>query len=95
MADPVTKELLKACPYIDEIISYDNKGPEKAGPGYGRFILNLRKRKFTHAIMFRRYTRSEIMGFLSGAPVRVGFITESPLQLINKKVDYEEGRECD
>jgi ADP-heptose:LPS heptosyltransferase len=91
VADPVTKELLESCPYIDEIINYDNKGPEKAGPGYARFIMDLRKRKFTHAIMFRRYTRSEIMGFLSGAPVRVGFVTDSPLQLINKKVIYEEG----
>jgi len=89
--DPLTLELMKSCPYLDETISYDNKGPQKAGPGYARFVLELRKRRFTHVVHFRRYLRSELMGFLSGAPFRVGFATEARLQLINQKVEYREG----
>ncbi len=89
--DPVTLELLKPCPYLDETVSYDNHGPQKAGPGYARFIKELRKRRFTHVVHFRRYLRSELMGFLSGAPVRAGFATEARLQLLNRKVEYRKG----
>ncbi|MFO8055874.1 MAG: glycosyltransferase family 9 protein [bacterium] len=91
VGDPLTLELLQPSPYLDETISYDNKGPQKAGPGYARFIRELRKRRFTHAVHFRRYLRSELMGFLSGAPVRVGFATEARLQLLNRKVEYRQG----
>ncbi len=91
VANPLVVELLSRCPYLDELISYDNTGPEKAGPGYARFILGLRRRRFTHAVHFRRYLRSELMGFLSGAPVRVGFATEARVQLVNRKVEYLEG----
>ena len=41
VADPLTREVLSACPYIDEFIDYDNRGSEKAGPGYARFIFKL------------------------------------------------------
>lgn len=90
VADPLSLQLLGNCPYLDETIPYDNRGPEKAGPGYARFILRLRRRRFTHAIHFRRYLRSELIGFLAGAAVRMGFKTEAPLQLLTRKVDYDE-----
>lgn len=91
VADPLTLELMKACPYIDEFVRYDNTGPEKAGPGYVRFIMDLRRRMFTHAIHFRRFLRSELMGLLSGAPVRIGFKSDARLQLLTHKVEYVEG----
>ncbi len=91
VADPLTIELLSTCPYIDEAIRYDNRGPERAGPGYARFIARLRRRRPTHAVHFRRFIRSELMGFLSGAPVRAGFGTDERLQFINRRVVYEEG----
>ena len=91
VADPLTLELLAGCPYLDEFIRYDNRGPEKAGPGYACFILGLRRRKFTHAVHFRRFLRSELIGLLSGAPIRVGFKTGSRLQFLTHYADYEEG----
>jgi len=92
VADPFTRQVLEHCPYIDEFIEYDNRRAQKAGPGYIQFIYQLRKRKPTHVIHFRRYLRSELMGLLSGAPLRVGFKTEAKLQLINRKVPYIEGK---
>lgn len=91
VADPVTLELIGNCPYLSETIRYDHRGPEKAGPGYARFILELRKRRFTHAVHFRRYLRSELIGLLSGAKVRVGFKTEARLQLLTRRVVYNPG----
>jgi len=89
--DPLTLELLGPCPYLDEFIRYDRKGPEGFGRGYSRFILGLRRRRFTHVIHFRRYLRSELIGLFSGAPTRVGFKTEARLQFLTVKVQYAEG----
>jgi len=89
--DPLTLELLENCPYLDEFIRYDSTGPEAAGPGYFRFILGLRRRGFTHVIHFKRHLRSELIGFFSGAKVRVGFATEARLQFLTHRVAYREG----
>lgn len=91
VGDPVTLELLGPCPYINELIRYDHKGPEGFGRGYTRFIAGLRRRRFTHTVHFRRHLRSELIGFFSGARVRVGFHTEARLQFLTHKVEYEEG----
>lgn len=91
VADPLTIELLSPCPYIDEIIRYHNKGPEAFGTGYTKFITRLRKLEPTHAIHFRRYLRSELIGMFSGAPNRIGFATEDRVQFLTRKVPYDEG----
>ena len=91
VADPLTVELLTPCPWLDEIVRYHNRGPEAFGKGYSRFIARLRKFEPTHAIHFRRYLRSELIGFFSGAPERVGFATEDRVQFLTRKVPYVEG----
>ncbi len=88
VADPLTYELLAPCPYLDEFIVYDSRGPQKAGPGYVKFIARLRREKFTHALHFRSYIRSQLIGFLSGAPVRIGFGTDEFPQLLNRVIEY-------
>jgi ADP-heptose:LPS heptosyltransferase len=77
---------------VDEFIRYDHTGPEAFPVGYTRFIATLRKKKFTHAIHFKRHLRSELIGLFSGARVRLGFKTESPLQFLTQKVEYEDGQ---
>jgi ADP-heptose:LPS heptosyltransferase len=90
--DPLTLELLGPCPYIEEFIRYDFKGPEAFPIGYTKFIIGLQRRRFTHVIHFNRYLRSELIGFFSGARTRVGFETESRLQFLTQKVGYDEGK---
>lgn len=90
VGDPVTLELLGPCPYLDELIRYDHKGPEGFGRGYTKFILGLRRRRFTHALHFRRYLRSELIGFFSGARTRIGFATEARIQFLTSWVEYDE-----
>jgi ADP-heptose:LPS heptosyltransferase len=89
-ADPVTLELMGPCPYLDERVRYEPKGAD-GGWAYLRFIGELRRRRFTHVIHFKRHLRSELIGLLSGAPVRVGFKTEELRQLLTVKVPYREG----
>jgi heptosyltransferase-2 len=91
LADPLTAGLWQGCPYLDEVIIYDQKGEHKGLPGYLRLILGIRRKGFTHAIHFRRFTRSELIGFLAGIPERIGFDSEARFQLLTKKVPYQEG----
>ncbi len=91
LADPLTADLWRACPYTDEVITYDKRGAHRVGPGYLKLILDMRRSRFTHSIHFKRFTRSELIGFLAGIPERVGFKTDARLQLLTKKVPYEEG----
>lgn len=91
IGDPLTLELLRPCPWLDELVRYQNRGPEAFGTGYSRFILGLRRRKPTHALHFRRFLRSELIGFFSGAPERIGFATDARLQFLTRQVPYDEG----
>ena len=91
LADPQTRELFQGCPYLNEIILYDLKGAHRFGHGYFSLVAELRRRKFTHAIHFRRYLRSELLGLFSGAKERIGFKTGSRWQWLTRPVPYGEG----
>ena len=91
LADPITFELYQGCPYLNEIILYDWKGRHRFGRGYLGLIADLRARRFSHSIHFRRYLRSELLGLFSGARERIGFQTESPLQFLTRPSPYREG----
>lgn len=89
LCDPRTYELWKGCPFLDQVIVYDQKNQHKAGPGYLKMIANLRRLKFTHSVHFRRFIRSELIGFLSGAKLRIGF-DPGEFSLLTKKIPYRE-----
>ena len=75
IVDKIGLELLNGCPYLDEIILYDMNGEHKSLWKYLKFILALRRRRFNVSIHFKRFLRSELIGFLSGAKKRIGFMS--------------------
>jgi len=89
LCDPITYDLWKDCPWLDQVIIYDQKKAHKAGPGYLRLIARLRKLKFTHSVHFRRFLRSELLGFLAGARERIGF-DPGGFSLLTQKIPYSE-----
>jgi len=89
LCDPATYDLWKNCPWLDKVIIYDQKKTHKAGIGYLKLIAQLRKLNFTHSVHFRRFLRSELLGFLSGAKTRVGF-DPGGFSLLTKKIPYSE-----
>lgn len=91
LADPMTREIFQGCPYLNETILYDWKGAHRFGHGYFKLVAELRRRRFTHALHFRRYLRSELLGLFSGAGERIGFQTRARLQWLTRKVPYREG----
>jgi ADP-heptose:LPS heptosyltransferase len=91
LADPLTAQLWQECPYLSEVIVYDQKAAHRPGPGYLRLMQSLRRRKFSHSIHLRRFIRSELIGFLAGAKKRIGFESGARIQLLTRKVPYQEG----
>jgi heptosyltransferase II len=89
LCNPETYDLWKDCPWLDKVIVYDQKGKHKSLGGYFSLISELRGIKFTHSIHFRRFLRSELIGFLSGAKERIGFDPDG-FSLLTKKIPYHE-----
>jgi heptosyltransferase-2 len=74
LCSPLSSEVLKRNPDIDEIIEYHK---ESAGlGGMLRMAARLRERKFNAAFVFHRAFGSAVLAFLAGIPKRYGFSTE-------------------
>jgi heptosyltransferase-2 len=71
--EPAAAQALAGCPYVDEILVYDKRGADSGLDGWLRMAFQARKRRFTHAILSKRFLRMSLLAFLSGASVRVGF----------------------
>jgi len=91
LCNPETYDLWKDCPWLDQVLIYDQKGKHKSLTGYLGLIAELRRLQFTHSIHFRRLLRSELIGFLSGPKTRIGF-DPGGFSLLTKKVPYREDK---
>ena len=91
--DSIGASLLKYCPYINEILVYEKNGKHKGILSNIPFVMELRRRHPTHAILFKRFFRNGLLAFLSGAKERIGFRTLGKSPFLNRTIPYEEGRD--
>jgi len=70
---PYAKEVVEGNPYIDEVITYDKYGAHKSIFGSLKFVFNLRRKKFSLALILHPTNRMHIISLLSGIRRRVGF----------------------
>lgn len=89
LCNPQTYDLWKDCPWLDKVFVYDPKRANKPGPGYLKMIAQLRNQHFTHVVHFKRFLRSELIGFFTGAKIRIGFNPEK-FSLLTHKINYVE-----
>lgn len=73
LVEKIGRETLLGCPYIDEFIVYEKRGEHNGALGWLKIVRELRKRKFTHVILSKRFFRMSFIARFTGAPVRVGF----------------------
>ncbi len=76
LAVPRVKAILESCPFLDEIITYDEKGRHFAPWGKWQIITQLRKRRFDAAFLLHGSWTRALLVFLSGIPERVGYNTK-------------------
>ena len=99
MVAPYSSDVLIGTPYVDEFIVYDpptihadSGGRHRTFLSKVRFVADLRKRRYDKAYVLKRSLSSAVIAFLSGAPERIGFDTESRGFLLTKRVPYRKDR---
>ncbi len=90
VVDNVGAELLRPCPWIAELITYDKRGRDRGAGGWLRLVARLRARRPSHAVLFKRFFRNGLLARLSGAPVRAGFVTNGSAPFLNVTIPYDE-----
>jgi len=70
----INQQLLKHCPYLDEMLTFNLKECAKSPVKFFRFIQSLRERRFDLAIDFEHWPRlTALLTYASGAKRRIGF----------------------
>jgi len=67
---------LECCPFIDEVITFDEKGKDESFFAKLSLIYRLRAKKFDAAFLLHRSLTRALIVFLAGIPVRVGYDTK-------------------
>lgn len=92
VVDPLGKELLAELEFVDRLIVYDRKGRHRGLIGWLSIVMELQREKPSHAILFKRFFRNELLALLSGASTRIGFVTPGRSGLLlNRTIPYREG----
>jgi heptosyltransferase-2 len=85
---PYTRQALEGNPCLDEIIEYDKYGKHKSFFSTLRFSLWLKAKHFDWAIVLHPTNRVNMIAFLAGIPLRVGFNRKMGC-LLNKKIVHK------
>jgi heptosyltransferase II len=81
ISTPRVREVIEGIPFVDEIVYYDVFGKHAGILGVARFARELRARRYDAWIELEQYYRfTPILGWLTGAPVRVGFAIPGQLR---------------
>ncbi len=86
LAVPRVEDVLSLCPYIDEVIVYDEDGSDRPLVEKVRLASQLRRGRFDGVFFLRPSVSRGWITALAGIPVRVGFKTKNALGCINRQV---------
>lgn len=73
MVQPKLKELVEGNPDIDKVITYDKNGSQKGWLKTLALIWQLRNMRFDMSVTLNPAKRSNIITFLAGIPIRIGY----------------------
>lgn len=86
---PYTKEIVDGNPYLNDVITY-----ERAMIGsplrFIRFIVGIRRSKFSMAVVLNYSPDAILLAYLSGAPVRVGTWIPGCKWFLTESISYRE-----
>jgi heptosyltransferase-2 len=91
---PQSGELLKNCPYINELIEFDTTRFHKYDSGksekksFWKYAWELRQQKFEIAYVLKRSFSSALLAWLAGIKQRIGFNTEGRSFLLTQKIKF-------
>lgn len=94
---PNSGELLRDCPYINNLIVFDTTRKHRYENAAGKrrtfwsYVGELRRQKYDTAFVLKRSFSSAALAFLAGIPERIGFNTEGRGFLLTRRVPYQAG----
>ncbi|MCK5580546.1 MAG: lipopolysaccharide heptosyltransferase II [Candidatus Omnitrophica bacterium] len=91
LAVPRVKDIAECCPYIDELIIYDEQGGHRGLIGKIKLVWRLRKKYFDIAFLLHQSWTRSLLIYLAGVPVRVGYDFKKRGKLLTHKVELPEG----
>ena len=86
LAVPRVKDVLKNCPFIDDILVYDEKGEHWYPWAKLKMILSLRSKKFDVVFLLHRSMTRALLVFMAGIPQRVGYDTKKQSRFLTRKI---------
>jgi lipopolysaccharide heptosyltransferase II len=86
-----SKDILKRCPYIDEIIVYDQKGKDKGLSGFLKYASLLRRMNFDVLIDLQNNRKSHLLGAASFIPLRAGYDNKKFSVFLNRRIKEPTG----
>lgn len=81
-----SKDILKTCPYINEIIVYDYKDKDKGIKGFLKYSSLVRRINFDLLIDLQNNRRSHLLAATSFIPIRVGYDNKKFSLFLNRKI---------
>ncbi len=95
---PNSGEVLRDCPYIDELLWFDTTRKHRYETGksekqsFWHYVRLLRARQYDTAFVLKRSFSSAGLAFLAGIPDRIGFNTEGRGFLLTQPVSYQKNQ---
>lgn len=83
---PQCREVLMHNPWIDELLSYDERGADRGLGGAWRLAREVRRRRFDAAFVLRRSLSRTLLLRLAGIPVRIGFANAKSGWLLTRRI---------
>jgi len=80
-------ELVRGNPDLDDILIDDRQKEHKGIRGFGKLVSKIRAKKFDAAVIFHTKRRANLLCFLAGIPVRVGYKNDKFGFLLNHPVE--------
>lgn len=90
LAVPRVQEVIKACPWVDEVLVYDEKSEHWSPWAKLAVILTLRKRKFDAVFLLHRSMTRSLLVYLAGIRQRIGYASKKQRWFLTHKVRLEE-----
>ena len=91
LAVPRVGEVLQMCPFVDEVIIYDEDDKHRHFWKKLKIANLLRSKKFDAAFLLHRSLTRALIIFLAGIPKRVGYTTKTPRWLLTHPVQSLNG----
>jgi heptosyltransferase-2 len=87
MAHPRVADVFKDSPFVDEVITFDERGREQSISAKLAFIKTLKEKKFDTVFLVQRSFTRALLCMASGIPRRIGYTRTKTFFVVNQPIE--------